>query len=127
MAGFAAGVFAALVIVVMLFQFALAGGAPWGHLTLGGRNTGALPPRLRIAAVLQALVLLALGMAVLARAGLAFHAFAGPARFLVWGAVVVSGMSLTLNLTSKSIWERRIWVPVTLLMLASSLVVAATA
>ena len=126
MTNLAAGTFAALVGVVVLFQIALIGGAPWGHLTMGGQHTGKLPSRLLLAVALQALILLALAAIVLARAGVAFPQLASPSRGVVWLAVLVSGLSLVLNLVTRSKWESRIWAPVTLLMLVSSLMVALT-
>ena len=47
--------------------------------------------------------------------------------WLVWLPVVVSAVSLAMNAASRSAVERRTWVPVALVMLASSLVVALTA
>jgi hypothetical protein len=120
----AAAAFGIVVGVVALFQIALVTGAPWGHLTMGGQNIGRLAPRLRLAAALQAFVLLSLAAVVLARAGLAFPGLTGPSLSLVWVAVIVSGLSLALNLVTRGKWERRIWAPAALIMLVSSLLVA---
>jgi len=55
------GVFAGgLIGVVVIFQLALAAGAPWGAAAYGGRavqHDGRLPPRYRVASVCTALVL----------------------------------------------------------------------
>lgn len=51
-------VFCTLVAVVVLFQLALAAGAPWGHLAMGGKFPGRLPPPL---AMLASSILVALG------------------------------------------------------------------
>jgi hypothetical protein len=40
---------AALLGVTALFQISLAGGAPWGAASWGGRHPGKLPPSYRIA------------------------------------------------------------------------------
>ena len=45
---------------------------------------------------------------------------------LVWVAVATSVVAVVLNAASRSGGERRIWVPVSVVLLASSLVVALT-
>ena len=66
----AAWVFAALTAVVMLFQLALAVGAPWGEFAMGGAFPGVYPPAMRIAALVQMAVLGVVGLIVCVRAGL---------------------------------------------------------
>jgi hypothetical protein len=94
---------------------------------MGGAFPGRFPRRLRIAAVVQA-ALLALTIAiVLARAGLVLPEWSGTAAVLAWAVVAVAAVALVLNAISPSAGERRIWVPVTFVMLVTSLVVALTA
>ena len=104
------------------FQLALAAGAPWGELAMGGRVTGRFPPRLRIAAVVQGALIAALAAIVATRAGL----LATPldAAWLIRLAVAFSAASLFVNAISRSPRERRLWVPVAIVMLGSSLIVA---
>lgn len=112
-------------IGVVGFQCALALGAPWGHLTMGGRFSGRLPGPMRVAAVAQALVLVLAGGVVLARAGVvALPQWLASASTLIWAVVGLSAVSLLLNLITPSRAERRLWAPVVAVMLASSLVVA---
>ena len=106
------------------FQLALALGAPWGHLALGGRHPGRLPPALRAAAVVQGALLATLSVAVASRAGLFAPALALAAPSLAWLAVAVAALSLALNLATPSRGERLLWAPTAAVMLASSLVVA---
>jgi len=120
----AAIIFAAVILGAAGFQVALALGAPWGAYALGGRFPGRFPAPMRLAAVAQALILLFLGGVVLARAGLAFDALASAASWLIWVVVAFSGASLVLNSITPSKRERRVWVPVAIAMLGSSLVVA---
>lgn len=120
----AAIVFAAVTAGAIAFQIALALGAPWGQYAMGGINRGTLPPVMRVAAVVQALVLALLALAVLSRAGLVDAPVARDLPWLVWLAVAFSAVSLVLNGISRSPGERRIWVPVALVMLGSSLIVA---
>ena len=62
---------AALLLVLIGFQIALAAGAPLGAAAWGGRNSGVLPGRLRAASAFVGLVVYPLMLAViLAAAGL---------------------------------------------------------
>ena len=127
MTALAAAVFVIVVAGVIAFQLALAFGAPWGSYAMGGAFPGRFPPRLRVAAVVQAALLAVTGAIVLSRAGIVLPGLAEPARWLIWAVAAIALVALVLNAISPSAGERRIWVPVALLMLASSLVVALTA
>lgn len=118
---YAAAVYGVLACVAALFQVALALGAPWGHLTLGGRWPGRLPVPARVGAVVLGGLLVAMA-GVTAGAGGLFAPF-GPG-WLIWVAVAVSLISAQLNLMTPSIAERRLWAPVTTVMAAAVLVVA---
>lgn len=120
----AALVFAIAAIGVVAFQLALALGAPWGRYAMGGAFPGRLPPPLRVAAAVQAVVIALLAVAVLSAAGLALPEVAVTFPWLVWVAVVVSALAVVLNAVSRSAGERRIWVPVASVLLVSSLLVA---
>ena len=120
----AALVFAVVTVGAIVFQVALALGAPWGQYAMGGAVPGRLPRRLRSAAVVQALVLAMLALVVLAHAGLVDLPLVRDLPWLVWLAVAFSAVSLVLNAISRSPGERRIWVPVALVLLGSSLIVA---
>ena len=123
----AALVFALVTLGAIAFQLALAAGAPWGEYAMGGAFRGKFPPRLRATAVVQALVLGILAAGVLSRAGLVDVPVVRDLPWLAWFAVVFSAVSLVLNAISRSSGERRIWVPVALVMLGSSLIVATSA
>jgi hypothetical protein len=123
----AGAVFAIVVAGVIAFQLALALGAPWGSYAMGGSFPGRFPPRLRIAALIQAALLAVTVGIVLSRAGLVLPAWSDASRWLIWVVVAIALLALVLNAISRSAGERRIWVPVALVMLASSLVVALTA
>jgi hypothetical protein len=106
------------------FQLGLAAGASWGSIAMGGRYPGSFPPRMRAAAVVQAAVLAFLLITVLSDARIALTFLSEALPWLVWLAVAFSGISLALNAMSSSARERQIWVPVAIVMLVSSLVVA---
>lgn len=120
----AALVFALVAGGVVAFQLALALGAPWGRYAMGGAFPGRFPPPMRVAAVIQAILIAFLAVAVLSAAGLLMPDLAAAAPWLVWVAVLVSALAVALNAMSRSAGERRIWVPVATVLLISSLLVA---
>jgi cytochrome bd-type quinol oxidase subunit 2 len=120
----AALVFAIAAGGVVAFQLALAFGAPWGRYAMGGAFHGRLPPPMRVAAVVQAILIAVLAVAVLSAAGLMLPDLVVAFPWLVWVAVVVSALAVVLNAISRSAGERRIWVPVASVLLVSSLLVA---
>jgi hypothetical protein len=120
----AATAFAIVVAGVVAFQVALALGAPWGSYAMGGAFPGRFPPRMRVAAVVQAALLAVTASIVLSRAGLILPGWSEAAGRLIWGVVVIALVAVILNAISPSAGERRIWVPVALVMLACSLAVA---
>jgi hypothetical protein len=120
----AAILFAVVTAGVIAFQVALALGAPWGAYAMGGAFPGRYPPRMRVAAAAQAVLLAVLALIVLASAGLLDVPIISGLPSLIWLVVVFSAVSLALNAISRSAGERRIWVPVALVMLGSSLIVA---
>jgi len=113
-----------LTVIVAAFQVALALGAPWGSLAMGGRFPGQLPPSLRVAAVVQAVVLLLLAGVVLARSGLGLFKWSRMSAKAVWVVVAVTAVSAILNLVTPSSGERMLWAPVTIVLFACSLLVA---
>jgi len=123
----AALVFGVAAVGVIAFQVALALGAPWGAYAMGGAFPERFPPTLRVAAVVQAAVIALLALIVLSAAGLALPSVVREVPLSVWLPVAFSAVSLALNAASRSAGERRVWVPVALVMLASSLAVALTA
>lgn len=123
----AALLFALVIAGAVAFQLALAAGAPWGAYAMGGAFSGRFPPRMRVAAIVQAMVLTVLAVIVVSHAGLAGASVAEAAPWLVWLAVAVSAASLVLNAISPSAGERRIWVPVAIVLTLTSLVVGVSA
>jgi len=122
----AALVFAVVAGGVVAFQFALALGAPWGAYAMGGSFPGRFPTPLRVAAVVQAVAIGLLALVVLSDAGVVLPDISRGFPWLVWVPVAVSGLAVVLNAISRSAGERRIWVPVAVVLLVSSLVVALT-
>lgn len=111
--------------VVVAFQIALAAGAPWGEYAMGGAFPGQFPPVLRIAALIQATLLVGMAVIVLARAEF-LAVWSRASRWLIWIVVGFSALSFVLNLITPSAGERAIWAPIAFLLLISSAVVALT-
>jgi hypothetical protein len=120
----AASGYTAISAGVALFQIALAAGAPWGTYAMGGAFPGQFPPVMRIAAVVQAALMMLMSAVVLSRAGIALPAWSRASRWLVWLIVTVGAASLTMNIATPSSGERIIWAPVAFLLLTCSVLVA---
>jgi hypothetical protein len=120
----AAIIYAIVTLGVVAFQIALAAGAPWGAYAMGGASPGQFPPALRIAAIIQAVLLAGMAAVILARAGLVFPGWLRVSHWLVWIVVALTALSLVLNLITPSAGERAIWLPTLSLLLISSLIVA---
>ncbi len=120
----AAYIFTLLSAVGVIFQLALALGAPWGEMAMGGRFSGQFPPKIRIAAFIQMLLLIFIALVILTRAGLIFSAYYELSLSLVWFVVVLCTLSALLNTITPSKKERIIWSPITIIMLICSFIVA---
>lgn len=120
----AAVTYALVTLVVVAFQVALALGAPWGAYTVGGAFPGRFPPALRLAALAQAALAGLMAAVVLSRAGLVLPGWAQASSWLTWVIVAFAALSVALNTITPSAGERQLWVPVALVLLASSLTVA---
>jgi hypothetical protein len=122
----AAVIYSLVTLVVVAFQLALVLGAPWGAYAMGGAFSGRFPPVMRLAAVAQVIFLGLLAAVVLSRAGLVLPQWSQASGWLTWVIVVFAAIGVVLNAITPSAGERRLWVPVTLVLVASSLTVALT-
>ena len=120
----AAQVFAVLTALVVAFQLALAAGAPLGRFAMGGAHPGVFPPRLRVAAVVQAGLLALVALVVLSRAGLVLPDWRAASRWLAWAVVGLMAVAAVLNLITPSRGERMVWGPVTVVLFLAALAVA---
>ncbi|MBV6658681.1 MAG: hypothetical protein KI785_13025 [Devosiaceae bacterium] len=119
----AAIAYCVLLIAPTLCQMALAAGAPWGELTLGGRYPGRLPQALRLACSVQAMLLMTMGLAVADYAGLI--ALGWP-TFVFWIAFGLTVLTAIGNTITPSKLERMAWAPVTIGMLIAITIVSFT-
>jgi hypothetical protein len=108
---------------VVVFQLALAAGAPWGSYAMGGAFPGQFPPAMRVAAIVQAALLLVLAGVMLARAGVALPRWHRVSRWLAWVIVAFSVVGLVLNLITPSGGERMIWAPVAAVQLVCAVLI----
>jgi hypothetical protein len=107
-----------------LFQLALALGAPLGEYTLGGRFPGTLPPKIRVAALAQILVMVLFAFIVLVRVGLIFGELYTISRVAIWFVVGFFVLGSLANLSTPSKRERLVWGPVNVLLLMVTIVIA---
>ncbi len=126
------GVYALLTAFVCAFHLAMIAGAPWGHLTMGGRWPGRLPMEGRISAGVSALLLIGLLGLVAARAGLVDPD--GPLVALlhlpVWSFWLVPAwlaLGVVLHILTPSKAERLLWLPVLIGLLGAALTVGLAA
>jgi hypothetical protein len=111
-------------LVIAVFQFALAVGAPLGRAAWGGANER-LPKRLRIGSAVAVAIWLFAALIVLARGGSPVVPL--PVTLAEWGIWVLVGLSLVgaiVNFASSSPWERFGWGPLALLLALLCLIVA---
>ena len=121
---YVAYLFSTLIAFVVLFQLALALGAPWGEMALGGKYPGRLPPRMRIAALIQVVVLTLIALIVLTRAGVVLNEYSAISKSAIWGVVVFSLVGAILNTITPSKKERMLWAPVAIVLLICATYVA---
>ena len=108
-----------------LFQLALVLGAPLGEYAFGGQHRGRLPIGFRIGSAISALVYLGIAGHYLAQIGIFNQLLPNSLNSLVnWGIVGLTVLSLILNSISRSKLERKLWVPVILLLLTCSVIIA---
>ena len=112
-----------LALIVAVFQLALALGMPWGKLTWGGKFPGALPTHMRAVALISFVLLVAFCVIVSTRAGVLLSEWQPISRILIWVVVAYCALGVIANAATPSRWERRIWLPVVIAMLVSSVIV----
>lgn len=109
----AALVFVALAALTILFHIAIIFGARWGHLTMGGRWPGQLPRPARALSAISAALIALMAWVVLAETG----GFPGPfGPWAIWAVVAALGLSVVMHIATPSAPERRLWLPVILVM-----------
>ncbi len=113
----------ALTGIVIIFQGCLAAGVPWGEASMGGKYPGKYPPRMRIVAVMNMLILGFIAAVVLSDANLMFPGLHPITGIGIWVIVAFFVIGTVMNTFTPSKIER-IWAPVTFIQLIASLIVA---
>jgi len=109
--------------VVILFQFCLSIGLPWGAASMGGKYPDVYPKKMRVVAVVNMIILSFLMMIVLVNAGLILPQFFTFSEIAIWFVVAFYGIGTVLNTITPSKIER-IWAPVAAIQLATTIIVA---
>ncbi|MDC7225934.1 MAG: hypothetical protein PQJ61_04120 [Spirochaetales bacterium] len=118
-----AKIFTGLSIIVILFQTCLAAGLPWGAASMGGKFSGKYPPRMRLLAILNILILTFIAIIVLSRAELILPGMLQFSKIAIWIVVAFNLAGAVMNTITPSKIER-IWAPVALIQLITSIIIA---
>ena len=123
---YVAYIYCFLTVAVLMFQFALALGAPWGEMAMGGKFPGRIPPRMRVAALVQVVILLFFAVIVLTRAGLMLEDYYNFSESAIWFVVAFSVLGAIMNTITPSKKERMLWAPVATVLLICVTYIAMT-
>ena len=116
-------VFTVLTGIVMIFQACLAAGVPWGEASMGGKYPGKYPPKMRVIAIVNMIILAFTAAIVLSNADILLSQFKQISTIGIWLVVAFFALGTVLNTITPSKIER-IWAPVALLQLITSIIVA---
>ena len=122
----AAIVFSVLLAALAVFQLALIGGAPLGHLAWGGQDR-VLPRKKRIGSVVSIVLYAAFALLALERVQLIDLLPAAAdtvVRVLMWIVFAYLVLGIPMNLISRSKPERLVMTPVAATLAALALLVA---
>ena len=108
---------AILLAIVVVFNFALLLGAPWGDYTQGGKDPGVLETPGRFGALGTAIFFGVLALAMLARAGEGLMRDWRPKviTVLAWFATLYLALNFFLNVFTGPVAERTIFGPISTL------------
>ena len=112
-------IYCAMIAGVIGFQIALILGAPWGRITQGGQVEGLLPRSGRLVAAVSIGILTGMALAILS----ADDRWPGWPSWTGWGAVAMNTVMMVLNWITPSAAERKLWGPITTVMLGLALAV----
>lgn len=122
----AAILFAVVIGVLVVFQLALAFGAPWGRFAWGGQHPGVLPVGYRIGSGISVLVYGVLALLALDRGGVIDVMPDAASQVGMWVVVGFLALGVIMNAISRSKPERFVMTPVALVLAILAFVVAVT-
>ncbi|MCC5815832.1 MAG: hypothetical protein JJT78_13850 [Leptospira sp.] len=106
--------------IIIIFQICLAVGLPWGSASMGGKFPGVQPPSMRFVAVINALLLVSLGIITGVKTGFLFPKFHSLGEIGIWVVVAFFGLGTFMNSITPSKIER-IWAPIAGILFLTSL------
>lgn len=107
----------------VVFQTALACGAPWGRFAWGGAHR-VLPRRLRIGSVVAVVLYVAFAALLLSRGGVLPSREGAPVMVLTWILFAYFAVGVVLNGISRSRPERWTMTPVCAMLALMTLIIA---
>jgi hypothetical protein len=116
-------VFTVLNGIVIIFQGCLVAGAPWGAASMGGKYPGKYPPKMRVVAVINIILLSFIAAIVLSKADVLLPALKPISTVGIWFVVAFFALGTVLNTITPSKIER-IWAPVAFSQLIASIIIA---
>jgi hypothetical protein len=116
-------VFTISTAIVIIFQACLIAGLPWGAASMGGKYPGKYPIKMRLVALFNVLLLGLFILIIWIDAGYLLNEYQSISSITIWAVVASSAIGTILNTITKSRVER-IWAPVALVQLLSSLYIA---
>jgi len=119
----AAIIFTILTGIVLIFQGCLALGLPWGKASMGGKYPGKYPPKMKMVAIINMVILSVFVAIVLSKSDLLFPQLKPISNIGIWFVVAFMALGTVLNTITKSKIER-IWIPVSLFQLITSIILA---
>jgi hypothetical protein len=120
----AAFIFTAVIALLVIFQLALAFGAPLGRFAWGGQHT-VLPTRLRRGSIFAVAVYVAFSVILLAQSGVITIPVLEPVSILLcWMIAAYLFIGIVMNALSRSKPERFVMTPVAAVLTACALLVA---
>jgi hypothetical protein len=97
---------------------------PWGEASMGGKFPGKYPPKMRIVSLLNSLVLSFIALVVMVKADILLPQYKSLSNVAIYFVVGFSVVATILNTITPSKIERKIWAPVTAVLLLTSIIVA---
>jgi hypothetical protein len=110
--------------IVIIFQFCLAIGLPWGEASMGGKFPGKYPPKMRVVSIINIFILSFITLIVLTKANFILPQYKSFSDAAIYFVVGFSAVTFILNSITPSKIEKKIWAPVTFVQLIFSLIVA---
>lgn len=117
-------VFTTLIGLLVLFQIALALGAPWGRFAWGGRHEGVLPAGYRIASAVSVVVYAVIALLALDLAGAVDVIPNGISQPGMWVVFALLALGVVMNAISRSRPERFVMAPVALVLAILAFLIA---